>query len=193
MDAMSRTVVAPSSERYLRTSSTLGVVGVAGWQTGSTVMADPSRSVSRAAVVAGLAGVAAMAAPASAGATTGTFTVTPSTNLKDGQSVTVSWSNQPVTGVTQEWVLECSPTGFNSSQVTDANSEWPTPNCSKLFVQTPVSSNSVSTVIHGTAGPQATQYTCGSTPPTDCVVQLVLQPAGSVNASVPVSFAPRTK
>ena len=72
-------------------------------------------------IAAGLAAAAALGGPAAAPAAAGpipvpTFTVTPSTNLFNGQSVDVAWSNQFV-GITESAfsVWECLPGTFSTA------------------------------------------------------------------------------
>jgi hypothetical protein len=143
-------------------------------------------------VTLALAAAGLVGATAPAGATAGhAVTVTPSTGLSDGQTVTVSGTGFTETPIVNDWsVAMCRPeilAGAPTIEDAIANCDITT----QPFVFTHADANgnlSTPYTVRKTFAANGTQITCGQAP-NDCAILVAqLTSVGFVGAAAPISF-----
>ena len=145
-----------------------------------------------AAVIVALAFGTGLVAVEPAGAADHTLTVTPSTGLSDGQTVTVSGTGFVETPVVQDWALTmCSP-AILAAPLTIQNAIQVCAVGDEPFVLVPPAEDGIITTsftVRKEFSTNSGPVTCGQAP-DDCVILLaqLTTEAGFVGAAAPVSF-----
>jgi hypothetical protein len=136
-------------------------------------------------------GLVGPAGPADAATPGHTVTVTPSTGLSDGQTVTVSGTGFVETPVVNDWAIAtCRPQILTSAPtLDDALSYCDVTTAPFVFTHADASGNlSTSYTVRKSFPSGGTTITCGQAP-NDCAILVAqLTSAGFVGAAAPISF-----